>query len=114
MTFAAAKAALAADITAALGDSTVQVLPFDGPAVGGDTVTVSTAGLSPTEYRLFIRIYVSTIQSQEGQDRLDVLTETIDAAPGFAFPRPSWEFVFDQVKESFYMVATVEYPRLDF
>lgn len=114
MTLAAAKAAVAAGIAAALGDASVQVLPFDGPALGGDVVTVSTAGLSDTEYRLFIRIYVPTIQSQEGQDRLDVLTETLDAAPGFAFPRSDWAFTFDEVKESFYMQTVVEYPREDF
>lgn len=114
MTLAAAKAAVATAVVAALADATVTVLAFDAPAVGGDTVTVSTAGLSPTEYRLFVRIYVPAIQSQEGQDRLDALTETLDAADSFAFPRPDWEFTFDQVKESFYMVAVIEYPREDF
>lgn len=114
MTFAAAKAAVADAVVTALGDASVQVLAFDGPAVNGDTVTVSTAVLAPTEYRLFVRIYVPAIQSQQGQERLDVLTETLDTAPGFPFPRTDWEFLFDEVKESFYMVATVEYPREDF
>jgi hypothetical protein len=104
---------VAAAIVTALGDETVQVLAFDPPAVTPPMVTVSTAGLSPTEYRLFLRVYVADVQSEEGQDRLDAITETIDVA-GFPFPRSDWEMTYDEVKGAFYMVSTAEYPRADF
>lgn len=110
----AVRAAVAAQIVTALADSTVTVLPFDGPVISGTTVTVSTAGLSPTEYRLFLRVYVPDIQSEEAQDRIDDVTETLDAADAFSFPRSDFELVYDEVKAAFYMQAVVEYPRSDF
>lgn len=113
MTFAAAKAAVVAATITALGDTTVAVLPFDPPTVTPDMVTVSTAGLAATEYRLFVRIYVRAIDSQQGQDRADALTEALEAGR-FPFPRSEWEFVYDEVKDSFYMQTVVEYPREDF
>lgn len=110
---AAVRAAVAAAVVTAIGDATVEVSAFDPPVITPPMVTVSTAGLSPTEYRLFLRVYVADVQSQEGQDRLDLITEAIDVA-GFPFPRSDWEFVYDEVKGAFYMVSTVEYPRQDF
>ncbi len=110
---AAARAVVAAAAVTAIGDVTVQVQPFDPPTITPPMVTVSTAGLSDTEYRLFLRVYVRDIQSQEGQDRLDEITEALDVG-GFPYPRSDWEFVYDEVKDAFYMVSTVEYPREDF
>jgi hypothetical protein len=113
VTFVAAKAAVVAAAIAALNDTSVSVLPFDGPVISGSAVTVSTAGLSATEYRLFIRIYEPDIQSQEAQDRLDVHTEALDRM-GLAAPRSDWELIYDEVKGAFYMQTTVECPREDF
>jgi hypothetical protein len=110
---AAARAAVAAAVVTVLGDETVRVEAFDPPTITPPMVTVSTAGLSDTEYRLFLRVYVRDMQSEEGQDRLDSITETIDVGP-FPFPRSDWEMTYDEVKDAFYMVATVEYPRSDF
>lgn len=112
MSFVAAKAAVVAAAVAVL-DGAVTVLPFDPPAITGETVTISTAGLSPTELRLAVRIWVPAIQSQEGQDRLDELTELVDTAD-FPAPRSDWDLIFDQVKEAFYMQSVVEFPRGDF
>lgn len=110
---AAVRASVAAAVVTALADDSVQVLAFDPPAITPPMVTVSSAGLSATEYRLFVRAYVSDIQSEEGQDRLDEIVEAVDAG-GFPFPRSDWDFVYDEVKNAFYMVTTVEYPREDF
>lgn len=110
---AAARAVVAAEIAVVLAGQDVQVLPFDPPAITPPMVTVSTAGLSDTEYRLFLRVYVRDIQSEEGQDRLDEITEAIDVG-AFPFPRDDWEFIYDEVKGAFYMVSTVQYPREDF
>jgi hypothetical protein len=112
-----ARTALAAKITAATAAFVVTVLDFDPPAVSsGDTITVSTAGVSPTDWRLFVRVYVSAIQSSEGQDRLDDLVEaceTVGAGLGSTVPRSAWEFVYDESKDAFLMLTTVDYPRED-
>lgn len=110
---ATARAAVAAAIVTVVGDVTVQVLAFDPPTITPPMVTVSTAGLTATDHLLFLRVYVRDIQSEEGQDRLDEITEAVDVGR-FPFPRSDWEFVYDEVKDAFYMVSTVEYPREDF
>jgi hypothetical protein len=110
---AAVRAAVAQAVTAALADPNVTVLPFDGPVISGETVTVSAAGLSATEFRLFVRVYVPDIASEQAQDRLDELTETIDAAP-MPWPRSDFELTYDEVKGAFFMQAVIEYPRSDF
>lgn len=114
MTAKAARAALAVEIAAEVADSSVTVLGYDPPTISGKTVSVSTAGLLPTEYRLFLRVYVPAAQSAEGQDALDDLTELVEAAPISAVPRGAWEFVYDDGKDAFVMFTTVDYPREDF
>lgn len=113
MTLKAARAALANDLSAAL-DDTVTVLGYDPPTVSGDTVSVASAGARPTEYLLFIRIYVPAVQSAEGQDRLDDLVEAVEAAETSAVPRGAWDFLYDEGKDAFMMATVVEYPREDF
>jgi hypothetical protein len=114
VTLKGARAALAAEIVTALGDPTVTVLAYDPATVQGDTVTVGTARITPTEYQLFLRIYVPSVQSAQGQDRLDDLTEAVDAADLTGVPRGEWEFAFDESKEAFLMLSTVDWPREDF
>jgi hypothetical protein len=116
-TLTAARTALADAITAAVAavapDCTVYA--YEPPTLGGTVVTVSTAGVSPTEWRLYVRVYVSTIQSQQGQDTLDDVTEAIDTDTGLAVvPRGEWSFEFDDLRGVFVMQAVMEYPRDDF
>ncbi len=112
----AARAAVAVQITTATADYAPAVLPFDPPTITGDTITVSTAGASPTEWLLSIRIYVNAIQSAEGQDRVDdLLTACESVAETSALtPRGDWDLAFDESKEAFVMTTTVGYPRDDF
>lgn len=114
MTLKGARATLAAEIVASLADPTVTVLAYDPATIQGDTVTVGTARITPTGYQLFLRIYVPAVQSAEGQDRLDDLTEAVEAAPMSGVPRGQWEFAFDESKEAFLMLSTVDWPRGDF
>lgn len=112
-----ARAAVAAKVVAAVADTSVTVLDFDPPTVVGDTVTVSTAGVTATDWRLFVRVYVDSIQSSEGQDRLDDLVEaceTVGEGLGSMVPRSDWEFAYDESKGCFLMLTTVDYPREDF
>ena len=77
---------------------------------------MSTAGVTPTDWQLFIRIYVRAIQSSEGQDRLDDLVEAIETVGeslGSGSPRSTWEFDYDESKDCFVMLTTVDYPRVD-
>jgi hypothetical protein len=114
-TLKAARAALAAQIVTAVADTTVTVLDYDPPMITGTAVTVSTAGVTPMDWRLFVRVYVDAIQSAEGQDRLDDLVEAIDVAAAMQpTPRPEWEWTYDDVKGIFLMQAVVEYSREDF
>lgn len=114
-TLKAARADLAAAATTAVaGFAGVTVLPYDPPVITGDTVTVSTAAPGAVEWRLFIRIYVPAIQSEEGQDRLDDLMEAVDEGMPSSVARVAWEFAFDESKEAFVMLCTVDYPREDF
>jgi hypothetical protein len=115
-TLKAARADLAAKIATATAAYDPTVLAFDPPTVSGETVTVSTAGVAPTDWLLFVRVYVPTIQSQAGQDRLDdlvVAAETVGESIS-PTPRSNWEFVYDESKECFLMMTTVAYPREDF
>jgi hypothetical protein len=107
----AARADVAAQVVAALADPTVTVLAYDPPSGSGDMVTVSTAGIGTLEWRLNIRVYVPDVQSEEGQDRLDDLAETVDAGVGLA--RSEWSFLFDDRKGTFLMATVVDYPRED-
>jgi hypothetical protein len=110
-TLKAARADLAAQITTAVGDPSVAVLAFDPPSVSGDTVTVSTAGIGPVDWQLYVRVYVDAVQSLEGQARLDDLAEAVDL--GITPPRSEWTWRFDEVKQAFIFQATVDYPRED-
>ena len=116
-TLKAARADLAAAVTTAVaGVGGVTVLAYDPPTISGNAVTVSTAGVGATDWRLFLRVYVDAVQSQPGQDLLDDLVEaceTVGESLGSAVPRSSWEFAYDESKGCFVMLTTVAYPRED-
>ncbi len=114
MTVKAARAALAAQITTAVNDPTVSVLAYEPPSLSGDVITVVTAGVTDTEYRLQVRIYVDAVQSAEGQDRLDDLLEAVEGNALSDLPRSAWEWVYNQAESTFQMVTTIDYPREDF
>lgn len=116
MTLKTARAALAADLATAVNAvGAYPVLAYDPPSVTGATVTVSTAGLTGTEYRLYVRVYVPTVQSAEGQDLIDDLVSAIDTSTVLrALPRPEWSWRYDAALDVFLMQATVDYPRTDF
>ncbi len=113
----AARAAVAAKIAAATVAYAPTVLDYDPPQLSNaDTITVSTAGVTPTDWQLFIRVYVSAVQSSGGQDRLDDLVEAIETVGdslGSTSPRSVWEFAYDEGKDCFVMLTTVDYPRED-
>jgi hypothetical protein len=117
VTLKGARADLAAKIvTAVAGIVDVDVLPYDPPTISGTAVTVSTAGVAPTDWRLYVRVYVPAIQSEEGQDRLDDVVEAVETVAdslGSSVPRSDWDFVYDDGKDCFLMVTIVEYPRED-
>jgi hypothetical protein len=116
-TLKGARAALAAKVSTAVAAFTsVTVLAHDPPSVSGDTITVSTAGVTPTDWRLFLRIYVPAVQSAEGQDLLDDLVEaveTVGESLGSQTPRSGWDFAYDESKDFFVMLTVVDYPRED-
>ena len=52
------------------------------PTITPPMVTVSSAGPNGTEIRLYVRIYVRDLQSQEGQDMADDLADAVTEAIG--------------------------------
>jgi hypothetical protein len=113
-TLKAARAATATAVVLAVNDTTVTVYAFEPPVIAGAAVTVSTAGIRPTEWLLFVRLYVPDIQSEEGQDRIDDLTAAIDGYGGMPIGRLDWDMAFDEQKECFLMQAVATFPREDF
>lgn len=110
----AARQALAAQIVAAVTDTDVDVLAFDPPEVVAPIITVATAGVTPTSWRFTIRIYVDAGQSEQAQDFLDDLLETVDLGLTPTTPRSAWDWEFDDAKGMFLMVTTAEFDREDF
>jgi hypothetical protein len=116
-TLKAARADLAAKVTTAVAAFTgVTVLAYDPPTISGNVVTVSTAGVGATDWRLFVRVYVDAVQSEPGQDLLDDLVEAVETVGeglGSSVPRSDWDFAYDESKGAFVMLTTVAYPRED-
>ena len=109
-----ARQALAAQVRTAITDTDVDVLAFDPPDVVSPLVTVATAGVSPTSWRFTIRIYVDAGQSEQAQDLLDDLLNDVDLLLEPTTPRSSWDWEFDDARNTFLMVSTVEFDRSDF
>ena len=110
-----ARQALATAIDTAITDTTVDVLAFDPPDLTPPIVTVATAGITPTEWRFTVRIYMDFGQPEQAQDALDDLAEAlIVQLEDAAVPRTSWDFEFDEARGQFIMAATVDSPREDF
>lgn len=113
----AARADLAAKATVAVAAyDSVEVLAFEPPTLAGDRVTIATSGVTPTEWLLYIRVYVPAWQSEEGQDLLDDLVEALETVAESLSPTPrsTWDWVYDETKDTFLMTTTVAYGREDF
>jgi hypothetical protein len=101
-------------VLAALAIPDVAVLGFEPPTLArGTTVTVSSAGVEPTEWVLAVRVYVNGIQPAEAQDTLDQVVVQVDAGLTHV-PRSEWGFEWDDARTAFVATTTVQYPREDF
>jgi hypothetical protein len=101
-------------VLVALSIPDVTVLGFEPPALArGTTVTVSSAGMEPTEYVLAVRVYVNGIQAAEAQDVLDRTVVQVDAGLTHV-PRTDWDFEWDDARNAFVASTTVQYAREDF
>jgi hypothetical protein len=102
---------VAATLTAALPD--LVVIGYEPPALTrGVVVTVSSAGIDPTEWLLAVRVYVSGLQPLEAQNLLDQSAVRVDAA--LNVPRSDWDFEWDDTRGAFLASTTIQYPREDF
>ena len=112
-----ARADLAASIVTAVSalPSSVAVFAFEPPTLGGNAVTVSTAGVTPDSWRLAVRIYCPAIQSAEGQDLCDDIVQAIDTSTVLRrVPRSDWTLSYDETKDVFFYETVAEFPREDF
>lgn len=111
-----ARAATAAALAASL---TVPVYGYE-PKPGGlplpAAVTVSTAGVSDTEWLLAVRVY-SSVRSDfaTAQDTLDDVMTAADAALALEpVPRSSWQAQYLDEHEAIVATSVISYPRDDF
>lgn len=99
-----AREAMTATLTA-LALPGVTVLGFEPPMIAnGTTVTVSSAGVSPTDWTIAVRVYVVGTQPDDAQNTLDDTVVLIDAGLTSA-PRSTWVFEYSDNRQAF--VATV-------
>lgn len=89
---AAAKVELKALVEAASPTTPVYGFePNSGQALKPVAVSISTAGMTPTEYLIGLRIYVSAESSVErAQTTLDALITALDAGMNARFGPSSW------------------------
>lgn len=111
----AARAALTAEVVA-LALTDVAVYGYEPPTVpGGTTVTVATGGITPTEWVLTLRVYVSDSQPGDAQNTLDDTVTAIDIGLSDVAPRPeTWDFSYDEERRMFVATASVPIGREDF
>jgi hypothetical protein len=108
-----ARQALAAQIDTAVTDTDIDVLSFDPPDGVPPLITVATAGVTSTTWRLTVRLYVDAGQSDLAADFLDDLLETVDLLMDDTTARTDWDWDYDDLKGLYLMVTTVDYPRED-
>lgn len=113
MTLSEARKTLATQITAAELDEVTVYNHEPAMVTAGVSVTVSSAGFSPTEWLLSVRVYVTARTPESDQDLLDQHASAVDAVLDPA-PREQWDFGFDEDRNAFVAEATVSYPREDF
>jgi hypothetical protein len=74
-----------------------QYEPIGGHMQKPVAVTLFTSGMTPTEYLLTLRIYVTTdVDAKTAQDTMDTLIEMIDNQMTSGFGPSDWEVVLDQ------------------
>lgn len=67
--------------------------PASGHRQGGTTLTVATAGLTPTHWLYTIRLYVDgMVDAEKAQEDLDTLVPAIDALVSSGFGPGEWTF----------------------
>lgn len=92
----------------------VTVYPHEPAQVSaGTSVTFATSNISPDEWLIFVRVYVSGMDVSNAQDDLDTMTVAVDNLLDPA-PRGNWDFGYDDTKGAFVAQTTVAYPREDF
>lgn len=70
--------------------------PFPGGAQKPAALTISTAGMTPVDYLLALRIYVTAEpDAEKAQNDLDALIMLVDARMTSGFGPSNWEVVYD-------------------
>jgi hypothetical protein len=78
-------------------------------------LTVSAAGKTPTDYKVFARVWSSTQADPDGASAaLDLLTEAVEAAMPSAFVVGEWVVQFSPDHTAWVSQSTISVPRTDF
>lgn len=102
---------------------TIPALPTDATSVYGYepltgakpvSVTVATAGMTPTDYLLVVRIYATTDADPEwAQETMDTLIMEIDARMGARFGPSNWTVEHDRELLAFVATSVFAVGRED-
>lgn len=117
-TLRGARESLGATLTAALSAS-YEVLDYE-PGPGRlnkpTSVTVATAGMTATDYRLYVRCYSDTsrVKPEDAEDALDNMVEATEDALPVEVPRSSWAVEWSEIHDAFIATTVAEFPRDDF
>lgn len=106
-----------ADVATALNSVSGVTTAYDHEPVAHDkpvALTVSSAGIAPTDYLIAVRIYVTTeIPVEDAQDKMDSVLEAADnALPSWAGPS-QWSIEWDQEQGQLVATCVLEIGRED-
>lgn len=91
----------------------VTVYDHEPPLVSnGASVTVSSVGVTATEWTLAVRVYVTGMQPSDAQNLLDDTVLLVDGL--LTAPRADWTFEFDEGRTVFVATTVIQVPREDF
>lgn len=89
--------------------------PTPGNMVGPVAITITTSGMTPTEFRFTLRCYAQlTPGALPAQDTLDRLVYALETFLGNSYPRNDWTYTYDPNLDALIAEASVESPRDDF
>lgn len=96
-----------------------QVYGYDPPVkdlAGPVAIAVSTDSVTPTEWRLAVRIYITaTVDAKQAQDDLDTLIPAVDAKLTSGFGPSQWTIDLPSEERPFYTATHVlEVGREDY
>lgn len=90
--------------------------PYSGQAQGPVAITISTAGMTPTEYLIVVRVYQTVdVDAEAAQAAMDLLIAAVDTLVGSTgrFGPSSWTVEYDRELNKLVAANILEAGRED-